>query len=237
MDNTVYWLGQDENGNGTVWKASGAYQPQRVSTHAVEYAIGRFSRIDDAVAWTYQQEGHTFYVLNFPTGNQTWVFDASTGLWHRRVYRDSINGYNRHRGQCQIAFANLNLVGDWQNGNVYSMELDTYTDNGDAIPRVRVGPAVGCRQVDLLEIAMETGVGTVTGQGVDPQVMVQWSDNGGHTYGNEHWSSAGRVGDYSYRVRYRRLGQLRRGSKWRNFRMVITDPVKVAITGAWVDFQ
>ena len=42
------------------------------------------SDISDARAFTYQKDGHHFYVLTFPTGNKTFVFDASTSLWHER---------------------------------------------------------------------------------------------------------------------------------------------------------
>lgn len=235
-DNSVFWLGADDKGQGIVLRAVG-YQPQRISTHAIEYAIGQYGTISDAVAWTYQQEGHSFYVLSFPTADATWVYDASTNEWHERAWRDSMNEYHRHRGACHMAFAGHNIVGDWENGNLYRLDLGTYTDNGDTIVRIRQAPHLvsdGKRVFHRsLQIDMETGVGLVTGQGSDPQAMLQWSNDGGATWSNEHWASIGRIGQYVARVRWNRLGQARD----RVYRLTITDPVKVAITGATLEAQ
>ncbi len=140
LDNTVVWLTADERGHGTVQKAVG-YTPQRISTHALEFAIASYSRIDDAVAYSYQQEGHLFYVLTFPTGQATWVYDSATELWHERAWRDPATGLlSQHRGICHLAFAGKNLVGDYENGNIYALNLDTYTDNGAILPAIRQCP-------------------------------------------------------------------------------------------------
>lgn len=234
IDSGVFWLGADENGHGIVLRAVG-YQPQRLSTHAVEHAIAGYARIDDAVAWTYQQEGHSFYVLTFPTADATWVYDVATNLWHERAWRDNDGRLRRHRGACHMAFAAANIVGDWQTGNLYRLDLDAYTDNGAAIARIRQAPHLAADGKRIthhaLEVEMETGVGLVTGQGEDPQAMLQWSDDGGATWSNERWAPIGKIGKRRTRVRFRRLGQARD----RVYRLTITDPVKVAIVGATID--
>jgi len=232
MDNTVFWLTADDRGQGTVQRAAG-YQPQRVSTHALEFAIASYPRIDDAVAFTYQQEGHSFYVLSFPSGNATWVYDASTNLWHERAWRDQTDGsLNRHRAQCHMAFAGANLVGDWEDGSLYRLDLDTYTDNSAPIARIRSCPHLAAdlkwQFFTALQIDMEAGVGLSSGQGADPKAMLQCSDDGGFSWGNEMWARMGRIGERRTRVRWRRLGK----SRDRVFRVTITDPVKVAIVGA-----
>lgn len=234
MDNTLYWLSADERGQGVIVRAAG-YEPQRISTHAIETAINGYSRIDDAVAWTYQQEGHNFYCLSFPTAGVTWCFDSRSGLWHERAYRRPTDGgLEQVREQCQMAFAGEVLVGDRARPIIYALDLDTYTDDGDAILRLRTCPhlwANGARQsFHSLELVMETGVGDgSTGQGADPQVRLRWADNGASNFGsNERWASAGRIGEDKTRVRWRRLGS----SIDRVFEVAITDPVKVCITGA-----
>ena len=223
MDNTVFWLGADDRGQGVVYKATG-YTPQRASTHAIEWAIAQYSRIDDAIAYTYQQEGHAFYVLTFPTGNATWVYDAATDLWHERAWRDVDGSLNRHRSNCQATFAGLTLVGDWENGNIYSMALDTYSDNGVVIPRIRAAPYVtnddnNWMTFDVLQVDMETGVTGIA--------VLQWSDDDGKTWSNELQAELGAIGE-TVRVRWRRLGK----GRARVFRVTITDSVKVAIVGA-----
>lgn len=240
-DNSVFWLTADARGQGMVMRAVG-YQPQRVSDHALEYAIGQMSTISDAVAYTYQQEGHVFYVISFPTANQTWVFDAATNMWHQRAWRNPVdNSLNRHRSNCHMAFAGSNIVGDWETGNLYRMDLDVYTDNGALIPRIRVAPHVSdpdyvYQIFDALQIDFRTGVGLSVASGVsgnDPQAMLQWSTDGGYEWSNEHWASIGKIGERRTRVRWRRLGK----SRDRVFKVTVTEPVAVAIVGASVVFR
>lgn len=230
MDNSIFWLANDDRGFGTVQRAAG-YTPQRVSNHAVEYAIGKYSRIDDAVAYTYTQEGHSFYVISFPTAKATWSLDVSNGEWHERAWRNTSTGlYERHRSNCHANFAGETLVGDWENGNIYKMRLDTYTDNGDPLRSERICPHIAgdgkLASHYILEIFMQPGVGLEAGD--NPQAMLQWSDDAGSTWSNEHWTGAGRLGEYKTRLRWRRLGR----SRDRIYRWAMTDPVKRVITGA-----
>lgn len=233
LNGNVAWLSADDRGQGMAVKSNG-YRPQRISTHAEEFAWAQYPRIDDAIAYTYQQEGHTFYVLTFPTGNATWVYDDNTQLWHERAWRNPVDAsLNRHRSNCQMAFGGKIIVGDWENGNLYSLNLDAYTDNGAILPAIRQAPHYSSGDntwmiFDRFWIDIETGVGLATGQGSDPQVMISWSDDGGHTFPNEVWVSAGKIGEY------RRRAVLRRGGKSRDrvWRVTITDPVKRILIGA-----
>lgn len=232
-DNSVLWLTADDRGQGMVMRANG-YQPQRVSDHAVEFAIGGYDRIDDAVAYTYQQEGHVFYQLTFPSANATWVLDLSTNMWHQRAWRNPASGVlDKHRSITHMAFADSNIVGDWENGNLYVLDLDTYTDNGNILPRIRACPHLAdpnyrFQIFDALQLDIRAGVGLASGQGSNPQAMLQWSVDGGYTWSNEDWVSMGRIGEYAARARWTRLGR----SRDRVFKVTITDPVPVAIIGA-----
>lgn len=232
IDNSIYWMGKDERGQGTIWRANG-YTPLRISTHAIEHQISTYARIDDAQAFAYQQAGHPFYVLTLPTANRTWVYDVATGLWHERAWHDADGIAHRHRACCFASFAGRPLVGDWQNGKIYAFDLDTYTDNGDAIHRIRTSPHASNPDYNWmfwssLQIDLEPGTGIDSGQGSDPQAMLQWSDDGGHVWSSERWSPMGKTGQYRNRAIWSRLGK----SRDRVFRLTITDPVKVAILGA-----
>lgn len=111
MDNSVFWLGADARGFGMVYRARG-YQPQRISTHAIEYAIQSYNTISDAIAYTYQQDGHMFYVLTFPTANVTWVYDAATQMWHQRGYEtETSSELNRHTPSCMATDGTRVYVG------------------------------------------------------------------------------------------------------------------------------
>jgi len=239
LDNGIFWLGSDARGNGVVYRANG-YTGQRVSTHAVEFAIQGYADLSDAIAYTYQQEGHAFYVLIFPSAGATWVYDVATNSWTERAGFE--NGqFSRHRSNCQMNFNAEIIVGDFENGNIYAFDLDVYADNGAEQKWLRSWRALPADTNDLkrtaqhsLQLDCETGVGLATGQGSDPQVMLRWSDDGGHTWSNEHWRSMGPIGQFGRRTIWRRLGMTTK-IRDRVYEVSGTDPVKVSIMGAELD--
>jgi hypothetical protein len=238
LDNGLFWLGTDARGQGIVYRANG-YTGVRVSTHAIEYAIAQYGNISDAVAYTYQQEGHAFYVLTFPSANATWVYDVATQAWHERAgWNTAIGEFTRHRSNCQCNFGGNTVVGDYENGNIYTLDLNVYADNGGIQKWLRSWRALPTGQNNLkrtaqhsLQLDCESGTGLVTGQGSDPEIMLRWSDDGGHTWSNEHLSKMGKIGEYYRRVFWRRLGMTLK-LRDRVYEVSMTDPVKTAIMGA-----
>jgi len=275
MDNGVFWLGADARGRGIVYRANG-YQAVRISTHAVEWHIQQYGNLSDAVAYTYQQDGHSFYVLIFPQANTSWVYDIATGAWHERAGWD--NGeFTRHRSNCQMAFNSEVVVGDYENGNLYAFDLDVYADDGQIQRWLRSWRALPTGRNTLrrtthhsLQLDCETGVGlneppnepdkfssevligalltengdrllTENGEVIYatisplatmiPKAMLRWSDDGGHTWSNEHWKSMGQIGQYGRRAIWRRLGMTTK-IRDRVYEVSGTDPVKIAIMGA-----
>jgi hypothetical protein len=272
MDNQIYWLGKDARGQGMVFRASG-YMGQRISTHAIEWQLQQYTDLSDAVGYTYQQDGHSFYVLNFPSADTTWVFDVATGAWHERA--SFSNGeFNRHRGNSQMFFNGKTVIGDYQNNKIYNFDLDVYADDGAIQKWLRSWRALPTGANNLtrtiqhaMQLDCETGVGlngfspqdafglltesgepiiTESGnllvvegtaapspivQGADPQVMLRFSDDGGHTWSNEHWKSMGRIGDYGNRTIWRRLGATMK-IRDRVYEVSGTDPVRIYIMGA-----
>lgn len=267
LDNSIFWLGSDARGNGIVYKANG-YTGQRISTHAIEYAIASYDTISDAVAYTYQQEGHPFYVLTFPSANRTWVYDVSTQAWHERA--GFYNGnFIRHRSNCQMNFNGEVIVGDFEDGRIYAFDLDVYSDDGAVQKWLRSWRAldtgknnlkrtahhslqldceagVGLNGIDPLEeiqLATESGfelltetsgdllANTPTTVGAEPSVALRWSDDGGHTWGNYHNRSMGRIGEFNKRVIWLRLGMTQK-LRDRVYEISGTDPVRISIMGA-----
>ncbi len=326
LDNSVFWLGSDARGNGIVYRNNG-YNAQRVSTHAVEWQIQQYNVLNDAIGYSYQQDGHSFYVLTFPTANATWVFDVATGAWHERAAWDGVQ-FRRHRSNCQANFAGEVLVGDWENGSVYAFDPEVYNDSGATQRWLRSWRALPTGQNNLKRtahhalqldcesgtvvpitpinwLAVATGIlqaaagvepgntlfnelygarklGDIDNNGsvaladaltvlnyvagnvisnaarqymdgpmssilrlypakyaaylsapapTDPQLMLRWSDDGGHTWSNEHWASMGKIGEYGKRVIWRRLGMTTK-LRDRVYEISGSDPVKIAIMGA-----
>ena len=219
IDNTIFWLGDDL----VIYMAQG-YNPIRISTHAIEYAIKQYSSYSDAFSFTYTDEGHKFYVLTFPAGS-TWVYDVANGAWHERKSL----GLDRWRANAYTYFNNKHYVGDYATNDVYEMSMDVYTEDGTAIQRTRATTYVHAESepvfMDWLQIS---GAGITTGQGSDPQAMLQYSDDGGYTWSNEKWRSMGKIGQYFKRVRWTQLGRFYQ----RVFRIVVSDPIKVVLTEA-----
>lgn len=234
LDSAVIWLGKDDKGQGVVYLAQG-YQPKKISTQAVDYAIQKYSNIEDAVAYTYQDRGHSFYVLNFPTADTTWVYDLSTSMWHERAYTN--NGQlSRHRGSTHAFAHGVHVLGDFENGKLYALRDDVYTDDGAPLTRMRISPhsTAGLRRVfyNSFQLDIESGVGLDgVGQGTDPKAMLQFSDDGAHSWSNEKWTGMGKIGQRKVRSIWHRLGN----SRDRVFKVVITDPVKVVLIGAELD--
>jgi hypothetical protein len=236
LDNSLFWLGQDARGRGIVYRNNG-YTGVRASNHAIEWQIQSYGNISDAIAYTYQQDGHSFYVLTFPSADKTWVYDVSTQSWHERAGWHN-GSFTRHRSNCQMAFNNEIIVGDFENGNIYAFDLDVYADNGQIQKWLRSWRAIPSGQNNLKRTAQhtmqfdcETGVGLNLGQGSDPQAMLRWSDDGGHTYSNEHWTNLGKIGQYGRRAFWRRLGMTQK-LRDRVYEVSGTDPVKIVILGA-----
>jgi hypothetical protein len=236
IEGSVFWLGRDESGQGIVYAARGL-TPERISTHAVEAAISSYADLTTASAYTYQMNGHAFYVLNF--AEATWVYDLSTRMWHERAYTN-LGRLERHRAEKHVFIPaqGVHLLGDYSSNKVYLFDENYFYDGTAPITRMRVSPHISSElkriTCNSFQIDMEVGVGLdgIT-QGTNPQVMLDYSDDGGHSYSNEKWASAGAIGENKKRVIWRRLGQFRD----RVFRIKITDPVKVSIIGAEIDIE
>lgn len=244
LDNSIFWVGANAQGEGQVWKMAG-YTPQRVSTHDIETRIKTSTDITDIQSYAYQDEGHTFYVISSTSGNWTLVYDVATGLWHERAYRNTGTGvFERHRGVGYGYFQGNHIIGDYVNGKIYTLDLDVYSDADDPLRWLRTWRALPMGQNDLrsvrfnkLTIDLEAGVGLAVGQGSDPQVTMRYSNDGGHTYGNDHSSSiGGQTGEFGRRAIWRRLGTSRHGRD-RVWELSGSDPVKTVLMGARMDIE
>lgn len=239
MDNGVFWLGRGENGDGIVFRSNGS-SPQRVSTHALEAAIAGYSDISDAFAFCMEWEGHSWYVLTFPTADATWVYDAASDSWFEWLWRDpATNELHRHRAACHVFANRKHMLGDWEDGRVYFLASDAYTDDGNDFGRVGV-PILRLRRTQTitsggerlffgpLTVDIETGVGNA--EAPNPLLMLRYS-NDGHTWSNEKTRSIGAVGEYGKQVKFGPSGAGRN----RVWEVSMTDPVKFALFGADVE--
>ena len=233
LANTVLWLGANEQGDGIVLSMENN-SPTRVSTHAIEHLLQLQGDLSSCTAFGYQEDGHYFYVLNVPSASTSYVYDLSTQLWHERQSTLPDGSQGRHRAETHIFLNGKHILGDYQDGRIYTYSYSQLTDDGALIRRLRQCPhlAAGVQNifVNTLEIDIQPGVGTLT---INPRLVLQISRDGGFTWGNPIYASMGKQGQYRWRARWQRLGY----GRDLVFRVWCDDPVNVVFLSAWLNTE
>lgn len=249
QDLSIYWLSQDEQGQCIVLKGN-SYAAHRISTFAIENTFSKYGTVNDAIGFCYQEKGHTFYVLTFPTADATWVWDESSELWHQRasLLLPLDTGYiedgNLHAVVYNVgnnAYGKI-VVGEASTGALYQLTAASQTDvNSTPITRIRSFPHLlnSLKRVSYSQFIADMAVGeddgTMTGDGSSsanpPVVSLRWSDDRGRTYGNYVQQSLGAVGQYLTNIQFQRLGL----GRDRVFELSWSVPAVTALNGAWVD--
>lgn len=248
-DLMIFWLSQDNNGQALALMGTN-YQAVNIMTPAISDAISKYTIISDAIGFCYQQGNHVFYVLTFPTADKTWCYDLSTKMWHERTYTDNNGQEHRIRANCTAFAYGKNVVGDYQNGKLYSWEEDVYTDDGQPIVRRRGFPhsVAGGVAVYHQRFMADIEVGTISsdagqptqppwnyGPGAPanmPMLSLRWSNSRGKAWeGGPVQMPLGAAGDYTSVPSWRDLGQARD----RVYELFWSENCKVALNGAYLD--
>lgn len=209
---TLVWLAQSATGNLSIMAASDP--PQTLSTPAIAFALASYATVADAEVLVYEQEGHQFAAFTFPSADVTWVIDLVERQWHQRGQWDvPLAVFHRWRARGCCAVNGEIVVGDYATGNVFTLDLDTFTDNGEMIRRVRRAPYISAEAtygfIDQIELQAEVGVGLTTGQGSAPQAMMRCSKDSAHTWSGAVHAPLGAIGRWDNRVIWRRIGRTR----------------------------
>ncbi|MES2367606.1 MAG: hypothetical protein V4563_17150 [Pseudomonadota bacterium] len=139
----IYWLGGNDAGKGVVYRYTEGGSPQRLTDHSTERQIAAISDPSDAIGYCYQSLGHVFYVLTFPTGNETICYDSDTEQWHDRAWRDAVTNYMYAVPYVSVVIHDGKLIGlDRRNGKFFEISNDVYTDDGSPIRRERTLPVI-----------------------------------------------------------------------------------------------
>jgi hypothetical protein len=247
QDLCVYFLSQDRQGQ-IIFLKGAEYNVHRISTHAIESIWSSYSTVSDAIGFTYQQEGHTFIVLTFPTADATWVYDEATGLWHQRAWMDAQGNLHRIRANDHVYANGISLVGDWQDGSLYELSLDSSYDETTfqtviTVPRIRSFPHMmeNSNRVTYVSFIADMAVARENSDAsypgttdVYPPVLnMRYSDDRGKTYGNYVQQTMGAEGNYLTNIKYWRLGMARD----RVFELSWSIPSPTALNGAWIEIE
>lgn len=247
LRNNVFWIGADTTGTLGVFTNDGS-SPVRISTRGIEQLIESLGDWSDCVGYCYSQSGHDFYVMQFPTGDKTLVWDMVTGSWHERTRLDANTGL-LHRWWGMYATSNWDkiIIGDSGTSELYVLDPKYYLNDTPLLAArnyircVKTTPilfANGCNvRYNWVQVICNQGTGlsvdTPELVGYDPKVQVAWSDDTGQVYTNERSAPIGKQGEYSKRSMILSCGMGRN----RVFRIAMTDPVPFILVGLQVNGQ
>lgn len=237
FDNTFVFVGGGENERSSVWKVTGSSSVQKISTSAIDFAIQEFTKdeISDAFSWAYSEDGNTFVGFTFESsGNRiparTFAYDAtSSALSGRAVWSERQSGVtdNRWRVNSLVEAHNKLLTSDQIDGRIGELDKSTFQEYGNLIFRQKASSPFSNQGNSQfwgeVELTLEGGVGLTSGQGSDPIIRMDFSDDGGRTFSNEFSRKAGKIGEFFKRVIWRRQGRI---PAHRVIRFTMTDPIK-----------
>lgn len=199
----LWMLGQSAKGNTLILSTEGLFFNKEVSNYAVSYSLSQVPSLSEAVAFSYQEAGHSFYKITFPTTGPTWVYDMNEDMWHQEgEWNDGLGVYKADRAVCHAYGFGKHLVGDHTTGTIYEQSLTLGTDNGAPIRRARACPHLNnLRQwtfYQQFQLDAQVGYGTVSEP--DPQVMLRYAKDGGHMWSQPLARSLGAGGAYNQQV-------------------------------------
>lgn len=231
----LFWLTRNVDGQRIIVRSEG-YAAKRISTYAIEAEMAGYATVEDAVFSTYQIEGHTFVVCNFPAANRTWVYDLSTDQWYRSCWTDGDGNLNRDRALFYALAYDTIVALDWENGNLYKIDPNTFNDFGGPISYIRGFPHIVNQMQRVthwaLVVYMETG--TIEDPDADePLLGMRYSDDGGHTWIEFPSVGLGRTGEYQISPQFTQLGMARD----RVYELFWSSDMKTALNGVFLDAE
>jgi len=232
--NFMYFHGSD----GQIYRLRGS-QPQVISNPAIAQAISKYPDVSKGRGSCFSFDNQNFYYITFP----------NSGSW---LYSEGVGWTNLAHGpdnDASLISRVISVYGglyatDRRNGNIYKLDFDTWTNDGETIFRQRTIPKItpaslgapGRRIfIDRIVINLRLGVGILNGQGSNPQIMMDWRNGGKGPWSSERWKSLGELGDTEVQVYWDDLGDFE--TSGREFRFRVSDPVNIGLYSASMNFE
>ena len=235
IGDSILWIGSSKAGADNVYLANG-YEAQVISDVTISQVINGLD-VGDAIAWTYQAEGHVYYILQFYTGDTTLVYDLTTGRWHRRQSQkqdQSFGKWNCCYGEYLAPYGTI--CGFGTGGQLVYLSSDAVTEaDGSPIYRKLVttttivnGHPMMCRELRAYFDAGRTLVLTD-----NPQCLMRVSKDGGYTWSNTRQRSIGKTGAYGQSTSWVNNGVARQLT----FELSVSDDCLANLIGLYADFE
>lgn len=231
----IFWLSRTNQGEIRIAKAVGM-QHQIISSNSLDWQISQFNDVSDAIAWVEQDGDRTLYVITFPSADKTYCYDVmlpkEIGWFEKKSF-----GIGRWRASGYGAIGNKRIIGDYLGATFYTLDFDTFDENGETLERIRQAQIIHSnkKEISINEflLDLQVGVGLTLGQGDTPKIMLRYSHDAGETWSSELWEDLGKIGKRNIEVFWSKLGAER---DWL-FEIKVTDPVPVNIISAYADIE
>jgi len=204
IDNQVYWLGGSDVGAMGVYMGTGL-SATRISNPGVEYMIGNMSSRGDTIGYCYADNGNSYFVMTFISGDYSLGY-TPVGGWHERSTRDLLTA-DDHAHSClfPVQYGDKIYSGCFYDGGLYEFD-ETYAKDWDTrtYRRQRISKVMTATAADLIlkRIYLDMDVGTTASTTLAPQMQLEISLDGGKTYGPVYTKSLGTQGQYKKRVEW-----------------------------------
>jgi len=235
FDNTYLFIGGGENELTGIWRQSSSSSAVKVSTDAIDNAIQQFNKdeISNAFTMTFSKKGQFFAIFSFNSDRipgKTFVYNgtasalAGFSVWFE--FQSGVTDAPWRVNAIVKAYGKL-LCGDAIDGRIGQIVDKIYTEYDNAVLRQAALKPMSQDGMKIfageLEADFEAGVGLTVGQGSNPVVMMDFSDDGGRTFSSQFKRFIGKIGEYGHETVWNRQGRFPNA---RTIRFTVTDPVK-----------
>lgn len=222
LDNTLFWIGNDL----IAYRADTT--PVRISNHSIEEHLVN-AGLDDLKAWAFSVDGHTLYCVTMGTEG-TWAYDVENQNWPR------FKSYNQETWRAHLGTqvdGSTIVAGDDTSNTLYVLDSTISNDNSDPLERIVTGglAILGKPQKCTdFSVVMAKGQAPITGDAVNPTVLMRYSDDAGNTWSSWIEEHLGLEGQYGGQVTWRQLGLMQ--VPGRLFTIKVTDDSIVRLSYA-----
>lgn len=224
-DNTVFWVGPDEQSKLGVWRGDAV--PVEISDENIAERLARADP-DEIKVWVFGQAKHIFIVVEMGTEG-TWVYDVLTQAWLNWTSygRDQ---WRAHTGRG--CWPGVVLAGDDETGQVWTLSDTATSDDGEPVVQVFTAgvPVEGRPANSNVTLDCAVGQAAIT---ESPVITLRYSDDQGRTWSDPEEQSLGEIGEYDVEPRWTRLGTM--NPPVRIFEWTVADPVRMRVNGARIN--
>ena len=238
FDGSFVFIGQgvDESPKIYIFTGSGVAP---ISTTSIDFLLQEGSGdIENAFAWSYSFRGATF--VGFSNVNGTFVYDSQASrlagkkVWHTRESYQ-LQFKNRWRANSIVTAYGKLIAGDSEGGKIGRIDNDVSTEYGVRVLRKFALQTIESNSARMffnsVEVVLDSGQGLEDGS--DPKIAMSYSDNG-RVYCSERIRSAGKVGEYSTKAKWRQLGST---DRYRIFKFEFDAPVRWVVLKVLVNID